>query len=98
MASPPVVFHNATVLALDGAGGRDDAMAVADGNVPAVGDEPAIRAATGGRARNVDLSGRVVVPGFVDVPGPDPPVRGDRSAPSDAAARRVSGRTAPPRR
>jgi predicted amidohydrolase YtcJ len=61
-----VVFHNATVLALDGAGGCHDAMAVADGKVLAVGDEPAVRAAAGDGARAIDLDGRVVVPGFID--------------------------------
>ena len=66
MTHTTVVFHNATVLALDGAGGRHEAMAVADGKVLAVGDEPAVRAAAGDRARVVDLDRRVVVPGFID--------------------------------
>jgi predicted amidohydrolase YtcJ len=66
MTHTTVVFHNATVLALDGAGGRHEAMAVADGKVLAVGDELAVRAAAGDRARVVDLDRRVVVPGFID--------------------------------
>ncbi len=61
-----VVLLNGTVLTLDPAGSRAEAVAARDGRVVAVGGDRTIAELAGARTRVVDLDGRTVIPGFVE--------------------------------
>ena len=63
MDAPPVPDHKA---ADPGAGGRADAIAIADGLVAAVGFAPDVLRLAGPDTRLVDLAGAAVLPGFQD--------------------------------
>ncbi|MFN2322356.1 MAG: amidohydrolase [Trueperaceae bacterium] len=61
-----VLFRNGTVLTMDAARPRAQAVAVAHGRVLAVGDDAELAALHGPRTRVVDLAGRTLLPGFHD--------------------------------
>lgn len=61
-----VLFRNGTVLTMDPARPRAQAVAVAHGRVLAVGDDAELAALHGPRTRVVDLAGRTLLPGFHD--------------------------------
>jgi predicted amidohydrolase YtcJ len=64
--APDLVFHNGAVVTLDRGSRVARAVAVRDGRVTAVGDDPEILRACGRETRRVDLAGRAVLPGFFD--------------------------------
>lgn len=61
-----VVFSNGVVLPVDGAFSQHAALAIRANRVLAVGDVETVRAAAGPRAREIDLAGRTVLPGFIE--------------------------------
>jgi predicted amidohydrolase YtcJ len=60
------VFVNGNILTVDAAFSTADAMAVQDGRILAVGKAADVIARAGADAARVDLTGRTVLPGFVD--------------------------------
>ncbi|ROS75610.1 amidohydrolase [Cellulomonas sp. PhB143] len=66
MSTPDLILTGATVLTVDDAGTVAEAVAVTDGIITAVGTTEEIAALAGPGTKRVDLSGRTVVPGFVD--------------------------------
>jgi predicted amidohydrolase YtcJ len=64
--SDTVVFHNGVVLPVDASFSQHSALAVRANRIIAVGDAGAVRAAAGRGAREVDLDGRTVLPGFIE--------------------------------
>ncbi len=63
------VFHGGTILTMDDARPRAEAVAVRDGRILAVGSKADVLAAAGDDARRRDLAGRALLPGFVDSHG-----------------------------
>jgi len=61
-----VIFHNGLVLPVDPAFSQHSAMAIRANRILAVGDVGTVRAAVGRGAREVDLDGRTVLPGFIE--------------------------------
>ncbi|MFJ9431897.1 amidohydrolase [Streptomyces sp. NPDC101490] len=68
-AVPDTVFVNATVITVDPARPRAEALAVTAGRITAVGTEAEVRALAGPLTETVDLAGRTVLPGFVEAHG-----------------------------
>lgn len=65
----PVVYHNGTILTMEGdAPASVDAVAVKDGLIARVGTKDQALAAVPG-ARQIDLEGRTMLPGFIDTWG-----------------------------
>jgi predicted amidohydrolase YtcJ len=64
--APDAIFVNARVWTADAAQPAAEAFAVADGRFVAVGSGESVRALAGPSTQVVDLSGRRVVPGFID--------------------------------
>jgi predicted amidohydrolase YtcJ len=60
-----ILFHNGTVLTLDGDRGLAESLLIDEGRVAGVGG-PELAERVGGAATPIDLAGRVVVPGFID--------------------------------
>ncbi len=65
-AGDTVIFHNGIVLPVDATFSQHGALAVRGNRILAVGDLATVRAAAGGGAREIDLDGRTVLPGFVE--------------------------------
>ena len=65
-AGDTVIFHNGVVLPVDAEFSQHAAMAIRGNRILAVGDIETVRRAAGGRARDVDLDGRTVLPGFIE--------------------------------
>ncbi len=61
-----LVIRNGTVLTLDTAGRRTEAVAARDGRIVAVGSDREISELVGERTQVVDLGGRTAIPGFVE--------------------------------
>jgi predicted amidohydrolase YtcJ len=61
-----VIFHNGIVLPVDAPFSQHAAMAIQGNRVLAVGDVNTVRSAAGSGAREVDLDGRTVLPGFIE--------------------------------
>jgi predicted amidohydrolase YtcJ len=64
--APDLVIHNAKVITVDKAFSIAEAVAVAGGEIVAVGRNDAVRPLAGPRTRVVDLRGRTLLPGFHD--------------------------------
>jgi predicted amidohydrolase YtcJ len=62
----PYILAGGTVLTCDGSGTTAAAVGVRDGRIVAVGAVESVRAATGPDAREVDVGGSTVLPGFID--------------------------------
>jgi predicted amidohydrolase YtcJ len=62
-----LVLTNGNIITLRAPGDRARAVAIAGGQVLAVGDDASVRAFIGPNTRVIDLQGRTVVPGFNDV-------------------------------
>jgi predicted amidohydrolase YtcJ len=60
-----ILFHNGTVLTLDGEPGLAEALLVREGRVAEVGG-PELVERVGDTASSIDLAGGAVVPGFID--------------------------------
>jgi len=65
-SQPQLVLLNANILTMDAAQSRAQAVAIADGRFLAVGSNEEVSALATSRATKVDLTGRTVVPGFID--------------------------------
>jgi predicted amidohydrolase YtcJ len=63
---PEVVFTGGSVMTMDPARPRANAVAVSEGRISAVGTDAEIRPSIGPRTRRVDLAGRTLLPGFQD--------------------------------
>src|SRR5262245_9772216 len=59
-----LILRNTTVLTMNPAMPRAQAVAVVGERIVAVGAEPAVMSLRGARTRVVDLGGRTVLPGF----------------------------------
>jgi predicted amidohydrolase YtcJ len=66
MSSADLAFVNGAVYTVDAARTREQAVAVKDGRIVAVGSDDAIRDHVGPRTEVFDLEGRMLLPGFQD--------------------------------
>ncbi|MBR0796838.1 amidohydrolase [Bradyrhizobium jicamae] len=64
---PERIFHNGDVFTADAAAGRAQAIAVAGGKFVAVGGDLDVKGLAGPGTELVDLRGRMLLPGIVDV-------------------------------
>lgn len=64
---PELVLVNGKVVTVDDRFTIQEAVAVRDGRILAVGTSAVVRALAGPRTRVVDLGGRTVIPGLIDV-------------------------------
>lgn len=67
--SADTIYHGGTVLTMDDAAPRAEAVAVKDGKILAVGRRDDVMKTKGEGTRVVDLGGRAMIPGFVDAHG-----------------------------
>jgi predicted amidohydrolase YtcJ len=73
-SEPAIIFTNGRVVTCDPGRPSGEAVGLRAGRIVAVGDEAAVRAELGGgrgggdgpAARDIDLGGRTMVPGFID--------------------------------
>ena len=63
------IYHNGTILTIDDARPRAEAVAVKDGKILAVGAKDEVLKTKGDGSKVVDLGGRTMLPGFVDAHG-----------------------------
>ncbi|MFN7920467.1 MAG: amidohydrolase [Bryobacteraceae bacterium] len=63
---PELILYNANIHTIDAANPSAQAVAIARGRFLAVGSNDDVRGLAGAAARQVDLGGRTVVPGFID--------------------------------
>ena len=63
------IYHNGPILTIDDTNPRAEAVAVKDGKILAVGKKDDVLKTKGDATRLVDLSGRTMLPGFVDAHG-----------------------------
>lgn len=64
-----VVFHNGNIATVDASFSRCEALAVRDRRIIAAGTTAEMATVTDARTRRVDLGGRTVLPGFIDLHG-----------------------------
>jgi predicted amidohydrolase YtcJ len=64
--SDAIVFHNGIVLPVDPSFSQHAALAIQGNRVLAVGDVETVRSVAGSGAREIDLDGRTVLPGFIE--------------------------------
>jgi predicted amidohydrolase YtcJ len=67
MMHPERIFHNGSVFTADAAASRVQAIAVAGGTFVAVGNDLDVKSLAGPGTEMVDLRGRMLLPGIVDV-------------------------------
>jgi predicted amidohydrolase YtcJ len=65
-APPDVVFFGGKIVTLDARDSIASAVAVRDGRIVAVGQDPKLKTLAGPKTRLVDLGGKTVVPGLID--------------------------------
>ena len=65
-SEPDAIFFNGKIVTLDAAGTTVSGVAVKDGKILKVGAADEIKKLAGAATRLVDLSGKTVVPGFID--------------------------------
>jgi hypothetical protein len=63
---PVTLFRGGTILTVDAAFSEAEALAIRGNRILAVGTEAAVRAAAGAGAAEIDLAGRIMLPGFID--------------------------------
>jgi len=63
------IYYNGTIVTIDDTRPTVEAVAVRDGRILAVGNEPEVLDTAGENTRRVDLDGRTMLPGFVDSHG-----------------------------
>jgi predicted amidohydrolase YtcJ len=63
------IYHGGTILTIDDANPRAEAVAVKDGKILAVGNKDEVLRTRGEATQLVDLAGRTMLPGFVDAHG-----------------------------
>src|ERR1043166_2292784 len=64
--SPDTILVNGKIVTVDAAGSTQQAMAIRDGRIAALGTSAQIRRLAGPQTRVVDLRGRTVIPGLID--------------------------------
>lgn len=64
--APVRLFHGGTILTVDAGFSEAEALAIRGNTILAVGGLEAVRAAAGPGAEEIDLAGRVMLPGFVE--------------------------------
>ncbi len=64
--SPDLILHNGKIVTVDGGFSIQEAVAVFDGKIVAVGSSAEITALAGQRTRSENLHGRCVIPGQID--------------------------------
>lgn len=64
--APDTILINGKVLTVDARNSVQQALAVRDGRITALGTSAAIRATAGATTRIIDLGGRTVIPGLID--------------------------------
>jgi predicted amidohydrolase YtcJ len=65
-SEPQLILLNANIITMDATQPRAQALAIADGRLLAVGSNDEVNAMATSRASKIDLTGRTVVPGFID--------------------------------
>ena len=63
------VYVGGTILTMNPSNDEASAVAVLDGRIVAVGDDAAIMATAGDDTNVVDLTGKTLMPGFIDAHG-----------------------------
>ena len=63
---PELILYNANIITIDNRRPRAQAVAIADARFLAVGTDEQVRELATGRTKKIDLSGRTIVPGFID--------------------------------
>ncbi len=63
------IYHNGPILTIDDANPRAEAVAVKDGKILAVGKKDEVLKTKGDITKLIDLSGKTMLPGFVDAHG-----------------------------
>ncbi len=63
------IYHNGPILTIDDTNPRAEAVAVKDGKILSVGKKDDVLKTKGDATKLVDLSGRTMLPGFVDAHG-----------------------------
>lgn len=66
VTTPEIILHGATIHTIDPAQPRAEAAAIAGGRFLAVGSNEDVLALSTAKTRKIDLTGRTVVPGFID--------------------------------
>ncbi|MBI3370522.1 MAG: amidohydrolase [Betaproteobacteria bacterium] len=64
--APDMVLHNGKIVTLDSRSSIQEAVALRDGKIAAIGRTAEIRAMAGPQTQIVDLQGRMVIPGLID--------------------------------
>lgn len=64
--SPDLILLNGKIATLDDASSVQEALAVRDGKIAALGSSEAMRVLAGPQTRVVELDGRTVIPGLID--------------------------------
>ena len=62
-----MIVHNAHIVTMNAAAPASTAMAIRDGKILAIGSDADIAACASARTRRVDLHGRTVLPGLIDI-------------------------------
>lgn len=65
--SADLILSNGHIITMDSERRAVSALAVRDGRIEAVGTDPSVAACAGNNTRKIDLQGRTVLPGFIDV-------------------------------
>lgn len=66
-APADLILSNGHIITMDGERGLASALAVRNGRIEAVGTDQAVSSCAGVTTKKVDLKGRTVLPGFIDV-------------------------------
>ncbi|MDG2224502.1 MAG: amidohydrolase [Rubripirellula sp.] len=67
--SADLIYHNGTIITVNDAAPKAEAVAVLDGKILAVGEKETVLQASGATTQLIDLQGRTMLPGFVDAHG-----------------------------
>ncbi|MBP6677934.1 MAG: amidohydrolase family protein, partial [Paracoccus sp.] len=63
---PDLILYNGALLTMDPDAPQASAIAITGTRISAVGDDAGVRATAGKDTRQIDLSGKTVIPGLVD--------------------------------
>lgn len=66
-AAPDLILSNGQIVTMDDASTLASHMAVRDGHIVAIGDAATVTRCADGDTRRIDLDGRTVLPGLIDV-------------------------------
>lgn len=65
--TPPTIYFNANIITLNDENPKAEAMLVADGKITSIGTTNGVISSAKGSVQKVDLKGKTVLPGFIDV-------------------------------